>query len=280
MMNVISLGAGVQSSTMALMAERGELGYQVDCAIFADTGAEPRAVYEWLDWLEGKLSFPVHRVSKGSLYQSIMSKDVLGGEEKRDRFVSVPFYTRLPGSAREGMTRRQCTREFKLEPIRKKQRELIGLKPRQRGPKEVVMRSLQGISLDEMQRMRISDTAWIENVYPLIEKRITRYQCIEWMKANGYPEPPKSACTFCPYHDDAMWRDMRDNDPASWQQAIEVDAHIRKPSSGVRRGMNAQLYLHKSCVPLDQVDLSTAEDHGQIDFINGFQNECEGMCGV
>ena len=40
--NVISLGAGVQSSTMALMASRGELlGIQVDFAIFADTRDEP-----------------------------------------------------------------------------------------------------------------------------------------------------------------------------------------------------------------------------------------------
>ena len=42
MKHIISLGAGVQSSTMALMAAHGEIGPMPDCAIFADTGAEPQ----------------------------------------------------------------------------------------------------------------------------------------------------------------------------------------------------------------------------------------------
>ena len=44
-LRVLSLGAGVQSSTLALMASRGEIGPMPDCAIFADTGAEPAKVY-------------------------------------------------------------------------------------------------------------------------------------------------------------------------------------------------------------------------------------------
>lgn len=47
-LRVISLGAGVQSTTMALMAAAGEIGPMPDCAIFADTGWEPAAVYEHL----------------------------------------------------------------------------------------------------------------------------------------------------------------------------------------------------------------------------------------
>jgi hypothetical protein len=43
-LRVLSLGAGVQSTTMALLAAHGEIGPMPDCAIFADTGWEPRAV--------------------------------------------------------------------------------------------------------------------------------------------------------------------------------------------------------------------------------------------
>jgi len=38
MKHVISLGAGVQSSTMALMAAAGEITPMPDCAIFAGNG--------------------------------------------------------------------------------------------------------------------------------------------------------------------------------------------------------------------------------------------------
>lgn len=35
MMHILSLGAGVQSTTMALMAKHGEITPMPDCAIFA-----------------------------------------------------------------------------------------------------------------------------------------------------------------------------------------------------------------------------------------------------
>ena len=60
-MKILSLGAGVQSSCLAFMIEKGELE-PVDCAIFSDTGAEPAGVYEYLDYVESVVSFPVHRV--------------------------------------------------------------------------------------------------------------------------------------------------------------------------------------------------------------------------
>lgn len=44
-LRVLSLGAGVQSTTLVLMAAHGVVGPMPDCAIFADTGWEPKAVY-------------------------------------------------------------------------------------------------------------------------------------------------------------------------------------------------------------------------------------------
>jgi len=90
-----------------------------------------------------------------------------------------------------------------------------------------------------------------------------------------YPIPPKSSCVYCPYRRDAQWRDLRDNDPEGWQRALEVDRRLREPVQVER--FRGELYAHRSCTPLDQVDLSTIEDRGQL---NLFLNDCEGMCGV
>src|SRR5262245_27282641 len=122
MLTVISLGAGVQSSTMALMAAAGEIEPMPDCAIFADTGAEPGHVYAWLDWPETQLPLPVHRVMKRHGYTKHLEASV-GGHTPR--WVAAPFYT-----ANHGMLPRICTKEFKIEPIIKQVRELLGLKPR------------------------------------------------------------------------------------------------------------------------------------------------------
>ena len=49
-LTILSLGAGVQSTCLALMAAKGEVTPMPDAAIFADTH-EPKEVYEHLDWL-------------------------------------------------------------------------------------------------------------------------------------------------------------------------------------------------------------------------------------
>lgn len=89
-LRVISLGAGVQSTTLALMAARGEVGPMPDCAIFADTGAEPLAVYKHLDWLEKELPFPVYRVSAGNLRDEIVG--AMAGNNRMD--ARPPFFVR------------------------------------------------------------------------------------------------------------------------------------------------------------------------------------------
>lgn len=50
-MNVISLGAGVQSTTLLLMAVHGEITPKPEYAIFSDTGWEPTKVYKHLELL-------------------------------------------------------------------------------------------------------------------------------------------------------------------------------------------------------------------------------------
>lgn len=266
MLKVLSLGAGVQSSTLALMFSAGELAQPPDCAIFADTGAEPQAVYDWLAWLTPRLTFPVHRVMhheglKVALYGALNGK----------RFASVPFYTQTDAERGIGMLRRQCTREFKVLPITRKLRELIGLKFRQRAPKATAVIQYIGISLDEAHRMKPSNEHWIEHRWPLIDVGMSREDCLWWMRKRGFPQPPKSACSFCPYHDDTQWADLKANQPAAWAEAIDVDRLIR---NGVH-GTKYRLFLHESLRPLEEIEFAPASEPGRK-----FGNECEGMCGV
>ena len=62
-LNVLSLGAGVQSSTLAFMYEYGEIGPMPDFAVFADTMAEPKEVYDWFDWMKSKIkNYPIQKI--------------------------------------------------------------------------------------------------------------------------------------------------------------------------------------------------------------------------
>lgn len=265
-LRVLSLGAGVQSTTLALMASKSEIGPMPDCAIFADTQWEPQNVYDHLSWLESILPFPVHRVTAGSIREAILNKqNTTGG-----RFASVPYFT-----SNGGMGRRQCTSEYKINPIEKKQRELLGYKPRQRIPVASVEVWI-GISTDEIQRMKDPRNKWQVNRWPLIERRMSRQDCLKWMKDNGYPQPPKSSCIGCPYHSDRQWREMRDFEPDAWSDACYIDSQMRL--GGPVRGKRHAEYMHRSLKPLEEVDLTTPIEKGQHEF--GFLQECDGMCGV
>lgn len=253
---------------MSLMAARGLLGPMPDCAIFADTQSEPAAVYRHLDWLETVLPFPVYRVTAGSLRD-----EILGAMVGRNRIdARPPFFTKGGG-----MLRRQCTQDFKLIPIQRKVRELIGLQPRQRGPKTPVVEQWIGISTDESSRMKSSRFSYMTHRFPLVEVGMSRQACLKWCEDCGYPRPPKSACTFCPFTDPARWKDMKENDRPSFADAVGVDHAIRPGMPGPKRPRNEEWFVHRSRKPLDEVDFSTAEERGQG---NLFLNECEGMCGV
>lgn len=259
-MNILSLGAGTQSTVMALMADRGAFGEKPDCAIFADTGWEPDAVYAHLDWLEEQLSYPVYRVQNGNILDSLL--------DPNSRYAAIPFYTESGG-----IGRRQCTNEYKIQPIIQKTRELLGVGPRKHVKTNV--RQWIGISLDEVQRMKMSIYKWIENYYPLIDACMTRGDCINWF-SKEYPGRvlPKSACLGCPFTSDRRWVDMKQNRPHEWAHVCEIDKLIR--SNGPLRGMRDKQYIHRSRISLEDVNFATIEDQLEFDF----SEECEGMCGV
>lgn len=275
MKNLISLGAGVQSSTMALMAAAREIGPMPDGAIFADTHAEPASVYKWLEWLEKELPFPVYRVTKGSLTDAqlrIHQRVKTVGKPWSKSL--IPAYTKNQDGTR-GIMGRGCTFDHKIMALIKKQRELGEIK---RGQKEVGVICWIGISLDEVVRMKTSRDPWCSHRWPLIEMEMTRHDCLRWMDTRGYPVPPRSSCVYCPFHSDNEWRRLRDEEPSEFSKAVKFERDLQKVKQ-VSENMRGIPFLHSSLKPLDEVDFATDTQKGQ-GMLHGFGAECEGMCGV
>lgn len=271
MKRILSLGAGVQSTCVALLAKHGEIP-QVDAAIFADTGWEPQVVYRHLEWLEtgADLPFPVYRVEAVNLRESVIqaSRGESGG------VVAIPYH--IDGG---GIGARQCTHRSKLVPLYRKARELAGLHPGQRTPGDApVVEFLIGISTDEAHRAKDSRDAWSHNSWPLLDLGMSRSDCLRWIAEHGYPTPPRSSCIGCPFHSDAYWRALRDHSPAEFGDAVQVDEAMR--ACGGMAGMRRLQFMHKSRRPLGSV---VFEGDGQLEFEGverEFDNECEGLCGT
>lgn len=341
-LRLLSLGAGVQSTVLTLMAADGTLP-GLDGAIFADTRWEPRKVYAQVDRAAAVLAeagIPLYRVSNGNLRDDTI--------DPAHRFASVPYFVLnpphrvqvpaevgpcscrnapagwqaaagddvpLPGFApppaaadpdcgtcsgsgtvvvrwddrpatraeREGMGRRQCTSEYKLAPIGRKVRELLGAAAPdyRRVPKGRLAEQWIGFSTDEI--IRISDNnsvSYIRKRYPLLELGMSRKDCKRWLQDRGWGDTAKSACVGCPFHGNAQWRALRDTcdcghhrdshqqkrwacriytdgklcnctlfTAPEWDDAVDFDEQIRR---GGARGLplNGTAYLHRSRLPL------------------------------
>lgn len=258
-MKIVSLGAGVQSSAMLLMALEGRFNDIPDMAIFADTGWEPRAVYAWLDLLTAEVApFQIWRTANGNIRENAAPW------AKRDgrRYLSIPAFL-----SSGGMGRRQCTKEFKLVPM---QREFRKMGATHRNPIECWI----GISKDEAIRQKPSRVKFVVNRFPLLEANLTREDCANYLKKRMGSVAPKSSCIGCPYHGDDYWARLRAESPEEFEDACQFDEEIRDGS-----GNRSQQFLHRSLVPLRSIQEFKHENQERM-FFDGFGNECEGICGV
>lgn len=279
-MKILNLGAGVQSTTLALMAKTGEIE-PFDYAIFADTQAEPKSVYRHLEWLIGELPFPVLVRSRGNLFDNLVN----GVNSDGQRYCSIPAFTGEPGR-NMGITRRQCTSEYKIKVVEKTiRRELLKLEPGQRIPKTASVVQSFGLSYDEPGRVaRVkanhATKGW-KLEFPLFEMEMTRPDCVQWLKDYGVPhDVPRSACTFCPYRSNVEWKRLKETDPESFAQAVAADRAIRDKHSRCNQGMRDLMWLHRSCKPLEEIDFDANPRDLPGQAVFGFGFECEGMCGV
>ena len=258
-LRILSLGAGVQSSTLALMIERGEIP-MVDAAIFADTQAESKATYKFFDFLKTKLTYPVYTITKGNLTDQLLNSD----------FPIAPFYSLNVKTRKKGLMKRQCTSNYKILPIIQEIRRLLGLKKRQRVKKDMSVELLMGISIDEIFRMKPNRMPYIKNIFPLIDMKYSRQDCLNWFNKYYDTKPPRSACIYCPFHNDKRWQNLKESNSDEWREVVEFDRKIRNNN----RDKDRQVFVHKSCQPIDQVDFVKKDNQ-----LNLFINECEGYCG-
>ena len=255
---VLSLGAGVQSTALLLLTARSALP-KIDAAVFADTGWEPREVYEHLERIDAEIAqpagIPVIRVTSGNIRNDALNPGA--------RFASMPLYV-LGRDGAPGMARRQCTSEYKIKPIKRAVRDILGYPHPTPVPKGMYAEQWVGISTDEAHRMHESDVRYARNRYPLIELGMSRDDCVRYLAELGWGHTPKSACVGCPFHGNAAWRRIRDDSPDDWADAVRFDAEIRNGSARANaqgQELRGQMYLHRSRVPLAEAPIDRVTAH-------------------
>lgn len=273
----ISLGGGVQSGTLVEMAVNGDID-KPDMVIFADTGDEPQYVYDYVEYLrvrseEAGMEF--YTVSSRNLADDIMSGETHGGS----RFIPIPVFGVKNG--KKSIMRRQCTNHYKIKPIEKLCREVLlarGFATRASDGRIFVKRSvaaevLIGISIDEYQRMKTSRTTFVRNKYPLVEKRMSRDDCISYLGERDLPIPGKSSCRFCPYHGLDYFAKMKQSHPDDFDYVVDIDRSLRDERKD-RFSADGDFYLSSKYIPLEDAVANYERSGGAEDGNDG--EFCEG----
>ena len=258
---IVSYGGGVQSSAIILMSIAGELE-KPDAVLFSDTGSESQETYQTVKWMadqceQAEIPFFTAYADFRAGYDDD-PEHIKGYAPLHEWYL---HYARLPmvGNPR-------CTYNFKIYPFRRMAKKLANTKL----PKPYV-RTWLGITTDEAHRARESEMKWISSEYPLIEKDLSRRQCITWLEKH-YPEQQfsKSGCWLCPYQSGRKWAKLRKEEPDLFRFARKME--IKASENGVRRG----LWGARSILAFDS-DM-TLEDFG-VEFQPGdFDCDAEGGC--
>lgn len=192
--HILSYGGGVNS--VALMILLIQEGLPLDGVVFADSGGEVPETYTYLDIAREYLA--PHRVEL-----TVVSKTGLNLYDtcwKREVIPSTLW--------------RWSTRDAKVTPILRHYRSLGGH-----------VNQYLAIARDEAHRMKDSRVEYVTNLYPLIERKLTRDDCVSIITEAGLPLPPKSACFFCPFSSHERWRWLHHEHPDLFEKAVALEEH-------------------------------------------------------
>ena len=170
----------------------------LDGAVFADTGGEVPETYAHLKIARrylGERGVPLTVVSKRgrTLYETAW---------KRQVFPSAIW--------------RWSTRDYKITPILRHYRSLGGH-----------VNQYLAIAWDEVERMKDSRVGYVSNLFPLVDGRITRSDCVALIQDAGLQVPPRSACYFCPFNSVERWLWIYENHPNLYENAIALEEHSK-----------------------------------------------------
>lgn len=298
-LTVLNHGGGVQTGAIVEMIASGDLP-RPDVALFADTGDEPIYIQDQINHDRDRLAsvgVPLITVSNGSMHDDLY----MGG-----RFVSMPLFVRTLSGKRgkksrtnknqmsafdvseyetdspnevsgfgvsaqietTGKASRQCTSEYKIEPLLKEMRIMLLEMGYAKENKSGAIRVLPGVrveswigySLDEAERMSAPKQKWQSFRYPLLEVSYSRSDCVRYLAARGAPPRLSSACVKCPLISDRRAIELRDNDPAGYKNRVKFDADLRDGSLKISESMRGDLYVSRSLIPLSDIELDPVGD--------------------
>lgn len=238
-MNILNYGGGRQTVAICVLIARGVLP-RPNVIVMADTGRENDSTWEYLD----------------QHMRPFLAAHGLAVEVAPHDLATVDLYdkhglTLMPVFTPTGKTRAYCSNEWK--------RRVVDRYLRSKGITEGTR--WIGFAFDEKRRwsgMHGNTEGKWTTICPLVDLMINTATCLKIIESAGLPQPKHSSCWMCPHKRNVEWRDIRDNYPERWKEAIAMDEEIRENDE------QHAVFLHHDRVPLKDADIDTDESVGKV----------------
>lgn len=252
-MKILSLGAGQQSTALALMSCENVIHKQkfplvpiYDAILFCDLGAEREWVYKQAHFIENacrKAGIPLYVLKGKNLKEDYFSN------YGRSRVVTIPFWSIDENGKKAKMTR-HCTIDYKICQMQKFVKyQLLGYRKYQRiKPEDLHAHEMHiGFTAEEQQRIFDSKHKLFVNKFPMVEMGLTRADNFAYVKETWGLETRGSACLFCPFHTNYFFDHCKKTCKSDYKTILEFDDLIANGVPNARIGVpTSRVFISRS----------------------------------
>lgn len=251
LLTVLNYSGGKQSSALLWMVLRGDLPRPESFLVLnANPGMENSGTYQYTDMMRvecARAGIEFITAPGPDLFYDLIS---VGTATRVD---NPPYWTKS-AKGKQGRLKQKCTAFYKVAPmdrvIRRVLEERFGISQKSKRLPEGCVEKWIGFTLDEVSRMKPSSQKYVQFTYPLIDLGMGNEATLRYLTDNDLPVPPRSVCNACFANGLQTFKEMHDNRPADWAQAVLVDEAVRD-LSGV--GVGDPVFVSKTMIPLREL---------------------------
>lgn len=249
-MRILSFGAGMQSTALALMScENALAGKPIhphvpvyDAVIFCDLGLEP-------SWVLKQMEFTKNACESAGIFFKVLDtplyQDFVRNFGER-RTISIPWWT-IRDDGHKSKMPRNCTIDYKVDEITKYVRwTLLGYRKGQRLKEEdfKAHEMHMGFSIEESRRCHENPHKLFVNRFPLVDMGWDRAHSYQYILENWGLDTKASACAFCPFHRNYFYRYIRENEPETYRCVEHIDNLLQEKNP--KPPMDSDLFICRS----------------------------------
>lgn len=252
LLKVLNFSGGKQSSSLLWMILLGKIKVDLEnfVVLNANPGMENSGTYSYVEEMKKRCD------EKGILFYTVsgpnLFDDLVGLKStNKSRIDNPPYWTQNKETGKRGRLLQKCTQKYKIAPMDRKLREILeekyGISRNSKRLGDNIVEKWIGFTYSEIQRIKPSSRRYYYFEYPLINLKWSNDDVVKFFLENKLKIPPRSVCNACFANGLSTLKEMYEQRPQDYEQAVRVDESVRDLS---QVGIRDSVFVSNTLIPL------------------------------